>query len=207
MNRDIKYVVVNRRQIARRVGALARQIAAAYDRQELSLLAAMTGSLIFLADLIRRLPLRMRLNVVSISSYGSAMQSRGPRLLTPLPGDFAAKNVLIIDDILDSGQTLELLLKKVRAMNPASLRSCVLLEKNRPDLPHRVQADFVGFHIPDNFVVGYGLDYDSLYRNLPDICVLKPRCYGVPVQKTNPPSLTRRKTGAARPIRMGGSTS
>lgn len=171
---NIARVVIPRRRIARRVKELAAEIARRYGREDLSILAVLTGSLIFLADLMRELPLRMRLDVISVCSYpGKTTRSNGARLTMPLPGTLTGKHVLIVDDILDTGQTLQKLAGKVRRAGACSVRTCVLLDKDRRDLPRRMHADFVGFNVPDEFLVGYGLDFDHLYRNLPDICVLK----------------------------------
>ena len=173
-------IVVSRDRIARRVRHLGRRIAECYaSSEELTILAVLTGSLVFLADLIRQLPLNMRVDLVSVSSYsGEATRSRGPRFDAPIPGDLAGKDVLIVDDILDSGRTLTALTDAVAAAGPASLRICVLLAKRRADLSDRPRADFVGFEIDDEFVVGYGLDFDHRFRNLPDVCVLKRRVSG-----------------------------
>jgi hypoxanthine phosphoribosyltransferase len=166
-------VVVTRAQIARRIGVLAGHIAERYARRELTILAVLTGSLIFLSDLIRRMPLRMRLNLISVSSYpGRATASRGPRFVLP-EMDLAGKDVLVLDDILDSGQTLACLVEAVKSRNPASVRTCVLVRKDRPDLAGRIEPDFWGFAVNNEFLVGYGLDFDNLYRNLPDICTLR----------------------------------
>jgi len=171
--RDIARVVVMREQISARVSRLAAEVARRYEGRELTILAVLTGSLIFLADLIRELPLVMRIDLVSVSSYpGAATASRGPELRGGFPSELAGKSVLIVDDILDSGRTLADLVRRVRAAGAADVRSCVLLRKHRPDLPDRPAPDFFGFDIADEFVVGYGLDYNHLYRNLPEICVL-----------------------------------
>lgn len=171
---DIDRVAVDRRRIARRVRQLGGQIARAYHDGDLSILAILTGSMIFLADLVRQLPLRMRLEVISVSSYpGTSTRPGRIELREPISRALAGKHVLIVDDILDSGRTLGHLARKVRALGPLSLRTCVLLRKVRPDVHGRMEADFVGFDVEDAFLVGYGLDYDNLYRNLPDIGVLK----------------------------------
>lgn len=174
---DIDRVLFSRPRIAARVGELAREISRHYAQcEQLTIVAVLTGSLIFLADLIRQMPLRLRLDLVSICSYpGPAIRSQGPRFTLPLAADLAGKDVLVVDDILDSGQTLAALLEEIRAQGPASVRACVLLRKDRQDLPHRLAVDFFGFDVANEFVVGYGLDFDHLYRNLPDICVLKPQ--------------------------------
>ncbi len=172
---NIARVVLPREVIAHRVKELAAQVADFYDGAELTILAVLTGSLIFLADLVRDLPLVMRLDVASASSYpGGSVRSEAFELLMPAKSDFEGKDVLIVDDILDSGQTLTRMVESVQASNPASVRTCVLLRKRRSDIVAGIEPDYVGFDIDDEFVVGYGLDYNHLYRNLPDICVLKP---------------------------------
>ena len=174
--RDIARVVVPRRRIALRIHRLADDIAATYDHNgdgNVTILAVLTGSLIFLGDLMRQLPLKMRLDVISVSSYpGKAVRGRGVRLRGSLPASLIGRDVLIIDDVLDSGQTLGTLVRRVQRLRPASLRTCVLLKKDRPGLTGRLMPDFVGFDVADEFIVGYGLDWDGYYRNLPDICVL-----------------------------------
>ncbi len=175
----IDRVLIDRDRIAARVDELGRQIAETYRDQDLTIMAVLTGSMIFLADLIRQIPLMMHIDVVSISSYpGRSTTTQGPRWLLPISTDLKGRNVLVLDDILDSGLTLQAMLSAVGAMEPASLRSCVLLRKNRPDLKARYEPDFVGFDIPDKFVVGYGLDFDNLYRNVPEICVLSEEAAG-----------------------------
>ena len=172
----IERVVVPRQQIACRVRELSAQVANAFAGQELTILAVMTGALVFLADLIRNLPIMTKLELVSARSYpGTATRSQGVKM-DALPNGFGGKHVLIVDDILDSGATMEALVRQVGLTQPASLRTCVLMRKDRSDRPDRPAVDFVGFDIADEFVVGYGLDYNNLYRNLPDICVLKPHC-------------------------------
>lgn len=171
---EIAGVLIPRTRIARRVEHLARSIAASYPDGDLTILAVLTGSVVFLADLIRLLPLRLRLDAARAKSYpGQATSSHGPSIVVDPEANFQGRHVLIVDDILDSGQTIKLLRERVLSASPASVRTCVLLSKRRDDLPGRVEADFVGFDIEDQFVVGYGLDYGDLYRNLPDICLLR----------------------------------
>lgn len=171
-------------EIASRVGDLGEQIAA--DLQEeleregagmdaperIVLLPVLDGAVIFLADLIRRMPMTMRMEMVSVSSYrGATTESRGARLRSALPDDLGGKHVVIVDDIYDTGQTLALLQRLIGEQRPASVRTCVLLSKQRRRV-EEARVDYVGFEIPDEFVVGYGLDYDGLYRNLPEIRIL-----------------------------------
>lgn len=166
--------MITRQQISQRVESLAAEITEHYQGRELTVVAVLTGSLVFLADLVRCLPLKMRIEVISASSYsGKSTESQVLELSLPAGFDLAGRDVLLLDDILDSGQTIRALIDELAGHGPASLRSCVLLRKNRPDVGERIQPDYVGFDVPHEFVVGYGLDYDNFYRNLPDICVLR----------------------------------
>jgi len=181
IRRDISRVIITREQISGRVKSLAEQIAECYlsdqpsDRTEITILAVLTGSLVFLADLIRRLPMKIRIDVVSASSYpGPRTSAAELALQIPSDMDLKGKHVLVVDDILDSGQTLDAILAAVSQHGPLSLKSCVLLAKKFPERPEPARCDFVGFVIEPEFVVGYGLDYGDLYRNLPEICTLTP---------------------------------
>jgi hypoxanthine phosphoribosyltransferase len=172
---EIGRVLLRRHEIAFRVQQLGREIAAAYQGRELTILAVMTGSIMFLADLMRNLPLRMRLDVMGASSYaGASTESTGPEIVLPPRSSLAGHHVLLMDDILDTGQTLAEIARRCRADDVASLKTCVLLAKQDVERQADIQPDFVGFEVPNLFVVGYGLDYNHLYRNLPDICALRP---------------------------------
>jgi hypoxanthine phosphoribosyltransferase len=174
---DIERVLIDRTRIEQRVHELGAEIRKDLEsltgHDEITLVPILTGSIIFVADLIRHLPQRMRIDVVTASSYaGRTTESSGDPLIGNLPGDLHDKWVLIVDDILDSGTTIRRVRAAMAARGPATLRSCVLLRKQIPaamDTP----CEYVGFDIPDEFVVGYGLDYNGLYRNFPDIGVLK----------------------------------
>ncbi|MCC6660204.1 MAG: hypoxanthine phosphoribosyltransferase [Phycisphaerales bacterium] len=172
-------VLIDEHRIAARVRAMGEEIArdlaaAAGPDGRVMLIPVMTGSIIFVADLIRCMPVRLHLGVVTVSSYaGAATESAGAALRGQIPPGLAGTHVLVIDDILDSGQTLALVQSLIAEQRPASLRTCVLLRKartRRADPP----VDFVGFDIGGEFVVGYGLDHDGLYRNLPWIGVPVP---------------------------------
>lgn len=183
---DIERLIIPRDDIASRIDALAGEILRCYlpreDAQaDLVIVAVLTGSLIFLSDLMRRLPLRVKLVVVSTSSYhGKATSAQKLSLDLPAGEAFAGQEVLIVDDILDTGRTLGALIDRIASHCPASLRTCVLLKKLCSNRPVEVKADFVGFEMEPEFVVGYGLDYNDMYRNLPDICVLRPEVIGKP---------------------------
>lgn len=179
MHCDVERVLLSQEQIARRVRELAGQIAAAFaspDPQvpaELTIMPVMTGAMIFAADLIRQLPMRMKIGLLTVSSYpGQSIESQGARLLSQHLGEIRGRHVLLLDDILDTGGTVRLVRSLLQAMQPASLKVCVFLRKPTPGAL-QTPVDFVGFDIPDQFVVGYGLDYDDYYRNLPEIVTLK----------------------------------
>lgn len=170
----IARVLVPRDRIAQRVAELAGEITAFYKDKEITIVMVLTGALMLVADLVRHLDLPVRIEPVSVSSYpGQATRSQGPSFRLPPEKNLAGRDVLIVDDIYDSGLTMGFLTQAVTDAGATSVRSCVLLNKDRPDLETRpASPHFVGFDIPDAFVVGYGLDFDDLHRNLPDICVL-----------------------------------
>ncbi|MFI4870398.1 MAG: hypoxanthine phosphoribosyltransferase [Phycisphaerales bacterium JB061] len=179
MLRDISNVLISEERIRDRVHEIGAQIAADFegshdDESPLVLLPVMTGALVFSADLIRHLPFKLRLELVAISSYpGKSMASKGAKMASELPKDLEGKHVIIVDDILDSGHTIAVLKSLIAEQSPASIKVCVMLEKQRNDGPPIAKADYVGFAIPDEFVVGYGLDYDGYYRNHPEIVTLR----------------------------------
>jgi hypoxanthine phosphoribosyltransferase len=181
MHHDIASILIEKDRIAQRVHELGHRIAQDLYKegvtldgeQRVVLVPVLTGSMVFVADLIRELPFKLRMEVVAVSSYpGSSMESKGVRLRSTLPDTLAGAHVLLVDDIFDSGQTVDVLSGLIRGQHPASLRTCVLLRKPGKSKVG-VQPDYVGFDIPDEFVVGYGLDYDGFYRNFPAVAVLK----------------------------------
>ncbi len=179
MERDIAYILIARDRIERRVRELAREISEVYgdDSQGLVIVPVLSGSIIFLADLIRCLPFKMKIGLMTISRYRGTSTSGGDtRLIQDLNVDIRNRHVLVVDDILDTGNTLRLVRSQLQQRGPASLRVCVLLRK-LAKAPKDVLAEFVGFDIDDSFVVGYGLDYADHYRNWPDIGVLRPELY------------------------------
>jgi hypoxanthine phosphoribosyltransferase len=177
MQEDIQNVLIDRYAIQARVYRMAQDIAAAYEKREFLLMPLLTGSIIFVADLVRHLPVRMRIDVMAVSSYpGKSTSSQGTRVLYPNTFDVKGKHVLVIDDILDSGRTLSSVRNILVESGASSVGTCVLLRKKLPTKP-LIEADYVGFDIPDEFVVGYGLDFDGYYRNLPDIAILHKRVF------------------------------
>ena len=178
LHNDIKEVLFSEEQLAMRVGELAEQINRDYADKELMIISVLRGSFIFMADLTRRITRPCRVDFMSVSSYGSGTSSSGQVQITKdLSEDISGMHVLVVEDILDSGNTLSYLLRVLEQRHPASVRLCTLLDK--PERRTRqVNVDYSGFTIPDAFVVGYGLDYDERYRNLPYIGVLKPSVYG-----------------------------
>jgi hypoxanthine phosphoribosyltransferase len=173
MQADLERILFDEMTIHRRLDELAARITADYQNREVTVVAILNGSLILMADLLRRIPLPLKLDCLSVASYHGGTKSAGELAFrqVPLP-DIAGRHVLILDDILDSGVTLATIREKLEAAGPLSIRICVLLEKKRTR-ERAVEPDYVGFEIADEFVVGYGLDYMERYRNLPCIGVLR----------------------------------
>jgi len=178
MDVDIERVLITREQIAQRIQEMAKAIVADHaadqgENVEITLVPILTGGMVFCADLMRHMPVRMRIGLMTVSSYpGKSLRTQGASLLGAQLGDIRGRHVLLLDDILDSGGTLKLVVPLLKEMGPASVKVAVLLKKDRPEAKE-VVADYVGFEIPDEFVVGYGLDYNDYYRNLPEIVTLK----------------------------------
>ncbi len=187
---ELERILISKEKIAERVAQMGAEIGADFANRlhaegvdarsddSVVIVPIMAGAMIFTADLIRHIPLKLRLELLAVSSYpGTATRSKGAALVSELKADLTGKHVLIVDDILDSGRTLRLVRDLLHERGAASIRAAVLLDKQGV---HRVPppeghefAEHVGFEIPDAFVVGYGLDYDGCYRNLPDIGVLR----------------------------------
>jgi len=177
MHEDIEEVLLTSEVIQAKVAELGQRIAADYRGRNLLLLGTLKGAVPFIGDLARAIDLPLEIDYMAVSSYGNATESSGVvRILKDLEGPVQHKNVLIVEDIVDSGQTLHYLMDVLRQRKPLSLRVCALLDKGRERVKS-VKLDYTGFAIPDRFVVGYGLDYAQLYRNLPYIGILKPTVY------------------------------
>jgi len=173
MRQDLEEVLLSEEQIRRRLDELATEIQHDYEDKDLTLVAILTGSVMFIADLLRRLPMQLRLDYIGASSYHGETRSAGELIVTKaLKLDVRDRDVLVVDDILDTGLTLVKIREMIQKLHPRSLKFCTLLEK---DVPHRedFHADYVAFRIPNKFVVGYGLDYKERYRNLPYVGTLR----------------------------------
>jgi hypoxanthine phosphoribosyltransferase len=178
LGEDIARVLVNEAQLQERIETLAAEIRQTYQEEEdLLLICVLKGAFIFLADLSRALQRPHHLDFMGVSSYGAGTSSSGAvQIIMDLKQDISGRHILVIEDIIDSGHTLAYMRRILMARSPASLRICTLLNKpSRREVD--VSVDFIGFDIPDEFVVGYGLDFDELYRNLPMIAVLKPELF------------------------------
>jgi hypoxanthine phosphoribosyltransferase len=173
MRSDIERVLFDGPAIQKRLEEMAAQITADYPDRELTVIAILTGSLMFTSDLLRRIPLPLRLDCLSVASYHGKTKATGDVIFKQLAiPDVADRDVLILDDILDTGHTLATVRKTLDTAKPRSIRICVLLSK-RKQRAHGVDVDYIGFEIEDEFVVGYGLDFMERYRNLPYLAVLK----------------------------------
>ena len=173
MQEDLDRTLFDEATILSRLDEIAAEISADYRDRELTVIAILNGSLIFMADLLRRIPLPLKLDCLSVASYHGGLQTSGEVIFrqVALP-DIEGRDVLLLDDILDSGNTLAAIREKLSTAAPRSVRVCVLLQKKKVR-QRPVDADYVGFEIEDEFVVGYGLDYMERYRNLPCIGVLR----------------------------------
>ncbi|MEY2409290.1 MAG: hypoxanthine phosphoribosyltransferase [Verrucomicrobiota bacterium] len=171
-------VLITDVQIAARIREMSREIERDFRGHEMVVVSLLNGTVLFLADLIRHLSLPLRLDFIGVSSYGAGTTSGELVFTKELRLDVRGRDVLLVDDILDTGRTMKRVLGKLRKLSPRRIKTCVLLDKPSRRV-ERVRADYVGFKIPDLFVIGYGLDYAERYRNLPFVGVLKPEMYRV----------------------------
>jgi hypoxanthine phosphoribosyltransferase len=174
---DVKEVLISSEKIEAKVREIGGRITEDYRGEKPLLIGILRGAVVVMSDLMRNIDLQCELDFMDISSYGTGTSSSGVvRILKDLEEDITDRHVLIVEDIIDTGLTLSYLLRSLQARKPASLEVCALLSK-----PSRRRAEldvrYLGFEVPDEFVVGYGLDYAGAYRNLPDICVLKPEIF------------------------------
>ena len=174
---ELESVLISAARIKRRVAELGRDLERDFAQRDLVVVALLNGTVMFLADLVRCLNLPLRLDFIGVSSYGNGTESRELVFTKELKLDVQGRDVLLVDDILDTGRTLTAVAAKLRKLKPRSIQTCVLLNKSARRVAN-IRADYVGFEIPDFFVVGYGLDFAERFRNLPFIGVLKPEVYG-----------------------------
>lgn len=178
MKEDILKVLLSEEELATKVAEIGAQISRDYVGKRLVMVSVLKGSVVFMADLMRAVTVPAEIDFMCVSSYGSGAKTSGVvKIIKDLDNDLAGMDLLLVEDILDSGMTLEYIKKLLLGRNPNSVKICTLLDK-----PERrkadIAADYKGFEVPDEFVVGYGLDYAEKYRNLPYIGVLKPSVYG-----------------------------
>jgi hypoxanthine phosphoribosyltransferase len=177
MHPDVKEIILSEDTIRQRVHEMGEQISIDYKGESVLLVAVLRGAALFIADLARQITVPVEMDFMAVSSYGSSTKSSGVvRILKDLDELIEDRNVLVVEDILDTGLTLKYLLKNLASRKPRSLEVCALLSKEgKQRVP--IQCKYVGFAIPDEFVVGYGLDFAERYRNLPYIGILKPEAY------------------------------
>ncbi len=175
---DVSEVLLTEEQVQTRVRALGAQLSADYAGRSPVLVSVLKGSIVFLADLVRAMDVPLSVDLMEVSSYGSGTETSGQvRILKDLSGPIEGRDVVVVEDIIDTGLTLNYLLRYLTERSPASIRVCCLLDKPARRLAE-IEIDYRGFSIPDRFVVGYGLDFNEQYRNLPYIGVLRPSVYG-----------------------------
>ncbi len=178
MHNDVKEILLSKEEIHTIVSRLGQQISKDYENKNLLMVSVLKGSVVFMADLMRAIDIPCRIDFLSVSSYGSGTKSSGVvKIQKDLDIDLAGYDLLLVEDILDSGMTLSYIIEMLRTRNPKSIRICTFLDKPERRVAD-IKADYVGTAVPDAFVVGYGLDYDERYRNLPYLGVLKPSVYG-----------------------------
>lgn len=177
MHSDVQRILLSGEEIDKRVTEIAETITREYAGESVLMVGILRGAVVFFAELVKKIDLDLRFDFMVVSSYGNGTDSSGEvRIVKDLSQPIEGMNVIIVEDIIDTGYTLKNLMKLLRTRNPKSLKICALLDK-----PSRrkveLEGDYVGFKVPNEFVVGYGLDYNEKYRNLPDICILKPEIY------------------------------
>ncbi len=174
--KDVERILITDTQLARRIRQMSREIERDFTGREMVIVSLLTGTVMFLGDLIRHISLPLRLDFMGVSSYGAGTESGELVFTKELRLDVRGRDVLLVDDILDTGKTLRRVQEKLHLLGPRRIRTCVLLNKKARRV-EKVKADYIGFEIPDFFVVGYGLDYAERYRNLPFVGVLRPEMY------------------------------
>jgi hypoxanthine phosphoribosyltransferase len=183
--KDVQSVLITDEQLAKRIKILARQIEKDFAGREMVVVSLLSGTVMFLADLIRHLNSPLRLDFMGVSSYGAGTESGELVFTKELRIDVKGRDVLLVDDILDTGKTLSRVIPKLQALKPRRIKTCVLLNKAARRV-EKIKADYVGFEIPDYFVIGYGLDFAERYRNLPFVGVLHPHIYKEVLEHAKP---------------------
>ena len=173
---ELESILISEPRLKRRVRELGRQLEQDFAERELVVVSLLNGTIMFLADLVRYLNLPLRLDFIGVSSYRNGTASRELVFTKELRLDVRGRDVLLVDDILDTGRTLRSVIAKLEQLKPRIIRTCVLLDKPQRRV-EKIEADYVGFKIPDLFVVGYGLDFAERFRNLPFVGVLKSEVY------------------------------
>ena len=189
--KEVERILITDAQLAKRIRQMSRDIVRDFTGREMVVVSLLNGTVMFLADLVRNLTLPLRLDFIGVSSYGLGTESGELVFTKELRLDVRGRDVLLVDDILDTGRTLDRVLGKLRALKPRRIKTCVLLNK-AARRAEEVEADYVGFEIPDFFVVGYGLDFAERYRNLPFVGVLYPHVYKKVSQKINCPAIKKK---------------
>ncbi len=179
MEQDLKKILIDEKQIMERVQELGREISSQYPPEtDLIMVCILRGAVVFLSDLARSIDRPVTFDFMEVSSYGEGTESTGVvRIIKDLGENIQGRHVLIVEDIIDTGQTLKYVVDVLKTRKPASIKTVTLLDKPERRVTKQIKVDFNGFEVPDEFVVGYGLDYAQKYRNLPYIAVLKPEAY------------------------------
>lgn len=174
MKMNIERILISQEELQSRIRELGSQLAQDYAGKNLLLLGVLKGAVVFLVDLAKAIDLPLQMDFMAVSSYGASTKSSGVvRILKDLDSAVDGRDILVVEDIIDTGLTLRYILENLSMRNPASIKVCALLVKDKDGRTDDLTADYVGFRIPDKFVVGYGLDYAELYRNLPYVAILK----------------------------------
>jgi len=179
---EVARILITDQMLAKRIAELGREIERDFAGRDMVVVSLLNGTVMFIGDLIRHLSHPLRLDFIGVSSYGKGTESGDLVFTKELRLDVKGRDVLLVDDILDTGRTLRRVLEKLCLLGPKRIRTCVLLDKPARRI-EKVTADYIGFTIPDQFVVGYGLDFAEKYRNLPFVGVLKPEMYSDPKPK------------------------
>lgn len=177
LNHDILKVLLSEEELKAKCAEMGARITKDYEGKNLVLVTVLKGAVVYMADLMRNIDLPCTIDFMVVSSYGSGTKTSGVvKIVKDLDQDLSGKDILIVEDILDSGMTLSYLKGLLESRNPASIRIATLLDKPSRRMVD-LKADYIGYEVPDEFVVGYGLDYDEKYRNLPYVGILKPEVY------------------------------